>query len=106
MSKATTKKPRTINYKSKSTPKTLRLQADIRRWLRVADEGFTVSEMAALIGISRQLCLYHVKKMAATSQIVMMLEPCDGNGGLQYKLWDATQMVVNYIPAVALQVAA
>lgn len=98
-------KTRTVNYKSKSSAKTLKLQATIERWLRVADEGFTVSEMAALLGISRQLCLYHVKKLAAQARIVMMLEPCDENGGLRYKLWDYTQLVVNYVPA-AIQHAA
>jgi hypothetical protein len=47
-----------------------------------------------------------VKKMAAQGHLVMILEPCDGNGGLQYKVWDKMQLVVNYVPAVARDVAA
>lgn len=95
-------KKRSQNYQSRSTPATVRKQQEILRWVRVADEGFTITEIAALLGISRQLCLYHVKKMAAISQLVMVLEPCDGNGGLQYKVWDHTQLVVNYIPTMRL----
>jgi hypothetical protein len=100
--RSTKKKPRVVNYKSRSTMGTLTKQAQIMRWIRVADEGFTVSEIAALLGISRQLALYHVKKMAATAQLIMVLEPCDGNGGLQYKIWDHTQLVVNFIPKQAV----
>lgn len=97
---------RTVNYASKSTPKTLKLQAEALRWARAADDGWTVTEMATILGISRQLCLYHIKKMVATGQLVMVLEPCEGNGGLQYRIWDRTQLVCNFVPAMAMQVAA
>ena len=98
------KPKRTVNYKSRNRPGTVAKQEAITRWLRGADEGCTVSELAAVLGISRQLCLYHVKKMAAHAHLVMILEPCDGNGGLQYKVWDKMQLVVNYVPAVAKEV--
>jgi hypothetical protein len=98
-------KARQINYKSRNRPGTIAKQEAITRWLKAGDEGFTVTELAALLGISRQLCLYHVKKMAAQAQLVMILEPCDGNGGLQYKVWDKLQLVVNYVPAVAREAA-
>jgi hypothetical protein len=103
--KARKSRSRPVNYKARNRPGTVQKQEAIARWLRAGDEGFTVSELAALLGISRQLCLYHVKKMAAQAQIVMILEPCDGNGGLQYKVWDKTQLVVNYVPAVAREAA-
>jgi len=96
------KKPRRIvNYKSSSTSATLFKQAQILRWARVADEGFSVSEMAILIGMSRQLCLYHVKKLAALGRIVMVLEPCDSNSGLQFRVWDHLQLVTNFIPKIS-----
>lgn len=96
---------RQINYKSRNRPGTVAKHEAIARWIKAGDEGFTVTELAALLGISRQLCLYHVKKMAAQAQLVMILEPCEGNGGLQYKVWDKTQLVVNYVPAVAREAA-
>jgi hypothetical protein len=61
-----------------------------------AEEGFTVRELAGELGMSRQLCLYHVKKMAATSQLVMILEPCLESGGLRFRVWNELRMIVNY----------
>lgn len=95
---------RSINYTSKSTTKTLAKQAVILRWLRAADEGWSITELATLLGISRQLCLYHVKKLAASHGCVMILEPCDGNGGLRYRVWERSQLVshfTTYIPQIA-----
>lgn len=44
--------------------------------------------MGAALGISRQLALYHVKKLAAAGALTMILEPCERNGGLQFACWD------------------
>lgn len=87
---------RTPNYRSASTPATLRKQAKIRELLELAGEGLTVAEIGRALGISRQLALYHVKKMAATYQCAMLLEPCIGNGGLQYKVWDEMALAAHY----------
>lgn len=87
---------RTMNYRSASTPATLKKQAAIRELLLLAGEGLTVAEIGRALGISRQLALYHVKKMAATYQLTMVLEPCLGNGGLQYKCWDEMALAAHY----------
>lgn len=78
---------RAPNWKSKNRGSTDELQHTIHDWLEIRGSGLVVSELAALLGISRQLCLYHLKKMAATSQLCMALEPCDGNGGLRFRVW-------------------
>lgn len=92
---------RTPNYASRSTAASLAKQEQLQRWLRVADEGLSISELAALTGISRQLVLYHVKKLAAQRGLIMMLEPCENNGGLQFRVWDHAQFARNYFQAVA-----
>lgn len=90
------------NWTSRSTSATLRKQASIQEWLSVADEGMTVTEIGQVLGISRQLALYHVKKLAAARGLVMVLEPCEGNGGLQYKVWDATLLARSFISQLAV----
>lgn len=90
------KAKRKTNWRSASTPKTIALQARIRWILEHSDDGLTVRELAAELGMSRQLCLYHVKKMAATAQCIMMLEPCLESGGLRFRCWNEMQMIVNY----------
>lgn len=87
---------RTVSYRSSSTPATVKKQAAIRELLALAGEGLTVSEIGRALGISRQLALYHVKKMAATYQLAMILEPCIGNGGLQFKVWDEMALAAHY----------
>lgn len=87
---------RTVNYRSASTPATLRKQAMIRDLLALVGEGLTVKEIGRALGISRQLALYHVKKMAATAQLVMVLEPCIGNGGVQFRVWDELALAAMY----------
>lgn len=89
------KQRRTVNWKSASTPRTLMYQARVRWLLEHSEEGMPVKEMAADLGISRQLMLYHVKKMAATGQIVLVFEPCADNGGLRLRAWNAMQLVMN-----------
>lgn len=104
MTRRTTR--RTVNYRAPSRPGTIDKQNAILTLLARAGEGLTVSELAGLLGISRQLCLYHVKKMAATSQLVMQLEPCVGNGGLQFRLWDEEALASHYFEAYAPQAVA
>lgn len=96
---------RTVNYRSPSRPSTIEKQNAILMLLARAGEGLSVSELATLLGISRQLCLYHVKKMAATSQLVMQLEPCVGNGGLQFRLWDEEALASHYAETYAPRTA-
>lgn len=92
----TRRNSRTVNYRSASTPATAKKQQLIRELLALTGEGLTVSEIGRALGISRQLALYHVKKMAATYQCAMILEPCLGNGGLQYKVWDEMALAAHY----------
>lgn len=82
------KRTNRVNYRSSSTPATAKKQERIRELLALAGEGFTISEIGRALGMSRQLALYHIKKMAATAQLVMVLEPCIGNGGVQFRVWD------------------
>jgi hypothetical protein len=90
------KAKRSPNWRSGSTPATLHKQAAIRELLATG-LPFTVRAIGEALGMSRQLALYHVKKMAATGQLVMMLEPCDINGGLQYKVWDESALMAHYM---------
>jgi DNA-binding CsgD family transcriptional regulator len=92
---------KTRNYRSASTPATLRKQAAIRELLALVGEGLTVKEIGKALGMSRQLALYHVKKMAATYQLAMILEPCLGNGGLQFKVWDEMALAAHYAAMLA-----
>lgn len=91
-----TKKTRRANYRSASTPATVQKQDRIKHLLALAGEGFTLREIGRLLGISRQLALYHVKKMAAAGQIVMVLEPCTDNGGIQFRVWDELALAAFY----------
>lgn len=88
---------RTVDYRSVSKPSTLEKHNTILYWLANAGDGFTVTELARACGMSRQLALYHVKKLAAMGELVMQLEPCVGNGGLQFRLWDERQLAARYI---------
>lgn len=89
-------KRKLVNYRASSTHGTLIKQAMIRELL-AAGLSFSVRAIGEALGISRQLALYHVKKMAAAGQLVMMLEPCEGNGGLQYRVWDETALMAHYM---------
>lgn len=91
-----TKKRKQVNYRSRNQPKTSALQERVRSLLARSHNGFTVSELGSELGISRQLALYHLKKMVATGQILMLLEPCRENSGVRFRCWDRLQMVVNY----------
>lgn len=54
-------------------------------------------ELADVLGVSRQLALYHVKKLAAWAGVVMVLEPCAENGGLRFRCWDDTALALSYL---------
>lgn len=85
------------NYRSTSKPRTLALQSQVAEWLELFTEGMTVSELASALGISRQLCLYHVKKLAATRGLVLQLEPCLENAGLRYRVWSEAALMGHYV---------
>lgn len=94
--KARARAKRSPNYRAGSTPATLRKQEKIRELLSLTGEGLTVREIGTALGISRQLALYHVKKMAASYGCAMILEPCEINGGLQFKVWDEMALAAHY----------
>jgi predicted ArsR family transcriptional regulator len=94
--KRTAPKRRTRNYQSANRPSTLAKQARIRELLSDSHDGFTVAEIGRALGMSRQLALYHLKKMVATYQLKMELEPSIMNGGVQFRVWDATQLAARY----------
>lgn len=94
--RAQAKRRRVLNYASRSTAATLRKQEAILTFLELAGEGATVTELGAALGVSRQLALYHIKKMAASSQLMMLLEPCLENGGLQFKVWKQEHLVNHF----------
>lgn len=89
------KSPRRQNYRSASTPSTITKQVRIRDLLALG-EGLTVRELGRALGMSRQLALYHLKKMAALGLVVMQLEPCEGNGGVQFRVWDEMSLAARY----------
>jgi DNA-binding CsgD family transcriptional regulator len=95
---------RQVNYRSASRPATIQKQARILALLETTPGGLSVAEIGEALGISRQLALYHVKKLAAALGLVMQLEPCLENGGLQFRCWDERQLARRY--ARRMQVAA
>lgn len=90
-------KPRRPNYAAKPTARSLKLWAEIGEWLDLFSEGLTVAELSNALGISRQLCLYHVKRRAAQRGLVMVLEPCLDNGGLRYRVWSDHSIMAHYV---------
>lgn len=92
-------RPRSVNYGSASSPATVRKQIAIRDLLTSAAgrEGLTVREIAAHIGISRQLALYHVKKLVALGGAVAELVPSPDNGGVRYLVWDRVSLAEWYV---------
>lgn len=89
-------KRRIVDYRSESRPSSVAKQLELLEWLAILDEGTTLSELASLVGMSRQLCLYHVKKLAAERSLIMVLEPCESNSGLQFRIWDESQLAARF----------
>lgn len=80
-----------------SKPRSLALQDRIAAILARCEGGLIVRELAELLGVSRQLALYHLKKLAARAGVVMVLEPCAENGGLRFRCWDDTALALSYL---------
>lgn len=93
MNKKTSRRP---NYRSASTKLTRLRQATIAELLALLGEGLTVAEIGRALGMSRQLCLYHVKKMAASGLLVMQLEACLENGGVRFRVWSEVALAAHY----------
>lgn len=89
------------NFRAGSTGATNRKQAMVREVLRLVGDGLTVSEIGKALGCSRQLALYHVKKMAAAGLVVMMLVPCAANSGVQFKVWDEMALAAHFARKLA-----
>lgn len=90
---------RRVNWRSKLTPKTIALHQRIAKILVQQERGLIVRELADELGISRQLALYHLKKLAALGGIVMVLEPCAESGGLRFRCWDETALGLRFLEA-------
>lgn len=91
-----------VNYAGKNQAKTDALHARILHVLQDIGAGLTVREISEAVGISRQLCLYHVKKMVAHhTPVLAMLEPCDINGGVRYMVWDRMALSVALLKVAA-----
>lgn len=73
----------------------------VREVLRLVGDGLTVSEIGKALGCSRQLALYHVKKMTAAGQVVMVLGPCEANNGVQFKVWDEMSLAAHFARKLA-----
>jgi DNA-binding CsgD family transcriptional regulator len=88
------KRPRArqMNWRGTPTKASLAKLERIVSLMRAMGQGLTVREVGLRLGMSRQLALYHVKKAVASGHIQMILEPCDINGGLQYRVWDPLQL--------------
>jgi hypothetical protein len=80
------------NWQSRSTAATLDLQDRLVAALAAAGSGFTVRELGEELGVSRQHALYHMKKAVAAGRVTMLLEPCERNGGLQFRCWHPLQL--------------
>lgn len=81
------KAKRQVNFASPNRPTTERLHRVIAEILKQQD-GMTLAELGKAVGMSRQLARYHVLKMVAHRRLLVILEPCEGNGGVQYRVWE------------------
>lgn len=104
--KAGRRPQRVVNYHSKSRPATVEKQNLILEQITRRQDGMTVVEVAELLGVSRQLALYHIKKMVATSQLVVVLEPCRDNGGVRFRCWDVVVLARRMAAVAGFKVAA
>lgn len=91
------KTSRQHNYNAPTKPSTVSIQEEIRHWLQLFQDGFTMVELANALGISRQLALYHTKVMVAQQQgVVAVLGPCEANDGVQFRVWDEEALCAYY----------
>lgn len=81
------KAKRQPNYASANRPATERMHRVIVELLKQQD-GMTLSELGKSMGMSRQLMRYHVLKLVAHRRVLVILEPCEGNGGVQYRVYE------------------
>lgn len=81
------KASRQVNFASANRPKTERMHRVIAQILMQHD-GMTLSELGKAMGMSRQLMRYHALKMVAHKRVLVILEPCEGNGGVQYRVFE------------------
>lgn len=86
-SKRRSKAKREVNYHGRIRPATLALHDRIAALLEGC-AGLSVREIAAEVGVSRQLCLYHIKKMVAHGRLIAELAPCPINGGVQFVVYE------------------
>jgi len=90
------------NWQSRSTPRTLDFQDRLLDALAGAVKGFSVRELGEELGVSRQHALYHLKKAVAAGRVVMLLEPCESNGGLRFRAWDERQLARKFARTLPL----
>lgn len=95
------RKPR-VNWASRSTRPTIDKQLQILLALARASGGETVRDLASEVGISRQACLYHVKKLVAKDLITAIVEPCDINGQWQFRVWDKAVLAKKHGPRLTM----
>lgn len=96
---AVRKKKRGVKYGTPSLPRTIARHEVMVATLesRLAAGGMTVSELGKALGMSRQLALYHLKKLVAAGRIAMVLEPCPENQKVRFRCWALSR--VNYSTA-------
>lgn len=88
------------------SPATLRKYSRISAILAQLQEGLTVREIGKAMGMSRQLALYHLKRMVALGEIAMVLEPCAENGGVRFRCWDELALAGHYSRKLHAAIAA
>ena len=90
MTKHTTRK-RTVNFKSDVTRgRTVGLESRLLAELADSPDGLTMREIGDELGIGRVDATYHCKRLAASGELRLELEPCDDNSGIRLRAWDVS----------------
>ena len=89
------KAARQVNYASPNRGRSSRLQDAILALLQHHD-GMTLRDIGDAVGISRQLARYHVLKLVAHKRLLVVLEACEGNGGVQYRVWEHASLAAAF----------
>ena len=89
------KPARQVNYRSANRGRSMRLQEAIMALLAHHD-GMTLHDIGDAVGISRQLARYHVLKLVAHRRLLVVLEACEQNGGVQYRVWEHASLAAAY----------